>query len=159
MSGLLNDDEVARNLRAMGVPEHAIAHVRAHPGHRPPSPLVRQPAASFVHDPYAGMNKTEARRAQELEVKRRAGEIAGWWYEALTLKLADDTRYTPDFLVQYPSGQLELEEVKGFLREDAAVKIKVAAKLYPFRFTMYQRQKQKQGGGWKVTDYTNGAPP
>ena len=47
-----------------------------------------------------------------------------------------------------------MEEVKGFLRDDAAVKIKVAAKLYPFRFTMYQRQKAKAGGGWKVTDYT-----
>lgn len=119
------------------------------------APISSVRAGTFVSDPYARMNKAEATRAQELEAKRRAGEIACWWYEALTLRLADDTRYTPDFLVQHTTGQLELEEVKGgFIRDDAAVKIKVAASLYPFRFTMYQRLTQKQGGGWKVTDYT-----
>ena len=32
------------------------------------------------------------------------------------------------------SGVLELHECKGFWRDDARVKIKVAASLYPFKF-------------------------
>jgi hypothetical protein len=56
-------------------------------------------ARTFVPDLFAGMNKTEKKRAVELEAARRDGLILSWAYEKVTLKLADDTRYTPDFLV------------------------------------------------------------
>lgn len=116
-------------------------------------------ARTFLPSPYVGMNGTEKRRAIELEAKRQTGLIAAWWYERMTLKLADDTRYTPDFFVLETDGTITLEEVKGFMRDDAAVKIKVAASLFPFRFVLYEVRSKKLGGGWTVTDYTHGNPP
>lgn len=106
-------------------------------------------ARTFLPNLYAGMNKTEQRRGIELEAMKRSGLIAAWWYEKVTLKLADDTRYTPDFLVQELDGTLRFEETKGFWRDDAKVKIKVAAALYPFRFTSLVWEKT----GWKTVEY------
>lgn len=84
-----------------------------------------------------GMNKLEERYAFELEMRKRRGEIAGWWYEALTLKLGYDCRYTPDFLVLMADGEVQLHEVKGpHRREDAMVKIRVCATMYPFKLFM-----------------------
>jgi len=97
------------------------------------------------------MNTTEAQYSQELDLRLRAGEIAWYRFEGVTLKLADDTRYTPDFLVMLASGELECHEVKGtttktsssgikykapYCRDDAKVKIKVAAAAFPFRFKL-----------------------
>lgn len=77
------------------------------------------------------MNKTEARYSQELELKKRAGLIMHYVFEGITFKLAPDTRYTPDFLVVYLD-RFELHEVKGFFRDDAKVKLKVAASKFPW---------------------------
>ncbi len=66
-----------------------------------------------------GMNKTEAEYAGMLEERKARREIAWWKYEAITFKLADDTRYTPDFAVMLPNGEFEIHETKGgFIRED-----------------------------------------
>lgn len=106
-------------------------------------------------DMFAQMNGTEKRRAIELEAERRNGLIVLWKYEAVTLKLADDTRYTPDFFVLLHDGTVRMEETKGFLRDDALVKIKVAAALFPFfRFVMYTVRPKKEGGGWVIRDFT-----
>ncbi len=75
------------------------------------------------------MNKTEAAYAQRLELLKRAGEILDYMFEPLKLRLADNTFYTPDFLV-VRTERLELHEVKGFWRDDARVKWKVAAEQY-----------------------------
>lgn len=95
-----------------------------------------------------GMNKTEARYATLLELRRQANEILWYAYEGFKLRLADNTWYTPDFAVMDIDGFLECHEVKGFWRDDARVKIKVAANLYPFTFVAVQEQPKKQGGGW-----------
>lgn len=80
------------------------------------------------------MNRWERAYADKLEEQRRLGLVAAWWYQGLTLRLAHDTRYTPDFLVERAaSPQLELHEVKGFYRDDARVKVQVAAAMFPFR--------------------------
>lgn len=50
----------------------------------------------------------------------------------VTLKLADDTRYTCDFFVVDSKGHVQGREVKGFFRDDAKVKIKVAARMFPW---------------------------
>lgn len=108
-----------------------------------------------VHLPdlFAGMNKTEKARAIELEALKRAGEIRDWFYEKITLKLADDTRYTPDFFVVENDGGCRFEETKGFWREDAKVKLKVAAAQMPFRFIAYEGKPSQ----WTVTDYSRAA--
>lgn len=91
------------------------------------------------------MNKTEEKHAWDLEVRRRAGEIAWYKYEGITFKLADDTRYTPDFAVMLANGEIEFHEVKGrFFRDDAKVKLSVASAMYPFRFLLIQGGLEKE---------------
>lgn len=95
------------------------------------------------------MNRLEAERAAELEALRAAGDIVAFFFEAVTLKLAPDTRYTPDFLVVYPDGRQVIEEVKGRWEEDARVKVKVAAALFPWEFVGLRKRAKKDGGGWE----------
>lgn len=98
-------------------------------------------------DPFAGMTRIEKGFALQREHDKRVGLIREWWYEKITLKLADDTRYTPDFVIVHLDGMLECVETKGFMRDDAHVKVKVAAAQFPFRFTLVD----KKG----VHDYTH----
>lgn len=100
------------------------------------------------------MNKTEARYASHLELRRIAGEILSWSFEPITLRLAKRTTYTPDFFVVTASREIELHEVKGSWRaphqDDARVKIKVAAKLFPeFRFV----SASVDGKSWKFEEF------
>ena len=94
------------------------------------------------------MNKTEAEYAGMLEARKERGDISWYAFEAITLKLADNTRYTPDFMVMLADGVLEIHETKGgFIREDGWLKLKIAAGLFPFRFFLCQKQAKKDGGG------------
>lgn len=95
------------------------------------------------------MNKTEARYAAILEARKIAGEIREWHFEAVTLRLGDDCRYTPDFLVVLADGTLEFHETKGFWRDDAKVKVRVAASLFPFRFIAMRLVK----GTWHTEEF------
>ncbi|NBJ13316.1 DUF1064 domain-containing protein [Microvirga arsenatis] len=99
------------------------------------------------------MNKTEEAYAAHLELRRIAGEVAWYKFEAFKLRLADNTFLTVDFAVMLTDGTLEMHEVKGFWTDDARVKIKVAADLYPFRFIAAQVLPKKEGGGWKVEEF------
>ena len=80
------------------------------------------------------MNKTERAYADHLELRQHAGEIAWFKFEGVKLRLADSTFYSPDFAVMLAGGEMEMHEVKGFWRDDARAKIKIAADMYPFRF-------------------------
>ena len=95
------------------------------------------------------MNNTEARFAVELELLRLAGEIIWWKFEALKFRLADNTFYTPDFITIKPDGSMEVVEIKSIWRDDARVKIKVAAALFPFKFIALTAIPKSKGGGWK----------
>lgn len=96
------------------------------------------------------MNKTEAAYAGVLEKRKRAGEIQWYAFEIVTIKLADDTRYTPDFCVLLANGELEFHEVKGYWQDDSKVKIKVAAAMFPARFWAVFKQTKKDGGGFRM---------
>lgn len=109
-------------------------------------PLARAPLMNL----YEGMNKTEQARAIDLEAMKRAGLIVQWWYEKWTFNLADDLRYTPDFVIQKPDGSLEVEEVKGFWRDDARAKVKMFVALYPFPVRAYSLAKNKTSKTWEV---------
>ena len=91
------------------------------------------------------MNKTERRYADHLDELKRRGEVLSWQWEAVTLRLAERTTFTPDFLVQYRT-YIEIVEIKGRLQDDASVKYKIARDAYPcFRFKMIRWC----GLGWK----------
>lgn len=114
---------------------------------------AKEEARGKASAPGARLNKTETRYAQDLEYRKRAGEIADWKFEAIKLRLADMTTYTPDFAVWQNDGTLDFHEVKGgFIRDDALVKLKVAAEIYKYhRFLLVQYKKDerttKQIGG------------
>lgn len=94
------------------------------------------------------MNKLEADYAQRLELMLRDGSLLWYGFEAIKLRLADATFYTPDFFILNRDGLLECHEVKGFWEDDARVKIKVAASMFPFRFLGVRREPKSRGGGW-----------
>ena len=96
------------------------------------------------------MNRTEAAYQAHLEGRKLLGEVAWYRFEGIKLRLADGCFYSPDFAVMLASGQLECHEVKGYWMDDARVKIKIAAEMYPMRFIAVQALPRKQGGGWKV---------
>lgn len=100
-------------------------------------------------DLFEGMNETERKRGIELEALKRDGRIRDWWFERVTLKLGDDCRYTPDFAIIENDGTLRFEETKGHWRDDAKVKIRVAAQQFPTRFTALRIVK----GDWQTEEF------
>lgn len=94
-------------------------------------------------------NNTEKAYGSDLELLKRAGEIAWYAFEGVKLRLADNTFYTPDFAVMRSSGELEMHEVKGFWTDDARVKIKVAASLFPLKFIAARKTKT----GWETEEF------
>lgn len=83
------------------------------------------------------MNKTEQAYAERLALLQLAGEIRSFRFEPVKFRLADRTFYTPDFMV-VTADEVQFHEIKGYLPEDDAnVKIKVVAEMYPeFQFQM-----------------------
>jgi hypothetical protein len=99
------------------------------------------------------MNGTEAAYAEHLAGQQRALEVLWFKFEGLKLRLADNTFYSPDFVVMTGAYALECHEVKGFWTDDARVKIKVAASIFPFRFVAVTKRAKKNGGGWAVEEF------
>jgi hypothetical protein len=98
------------------------------------------------------MNKSEAEYSELLERRKLTGQVIDYKFEAVTFKLAPDTRYTPDFFVLLPNMEIEFYEVKGWMMEDSFVKIKIAAELFPFRFFLVRKKLKRDGGGWDVKE-------
>jgi len=82
------------------------------------------------HEP-GKMNNTEAKYEREVLLPNRPGLYLSWRFESIKFRLADKTFYTPDFVVVRSDGTIEAHEVKGFWEDDARVKIKVFAEMYP----------------------------
>ena len=99
------------------------------------------------------MNQTEAAYAQHLEGLKRGGFLEWYAFEAMKFRLADNTFYTPDFMVMLCGGELEAHEVKGFWQDDARVKIKVAASLFPIHFIAVKRAPKRTGGMWTLEEF------
>ncbi len=109
------------------------------------------------------MNLTERDYAARLDLLRGSGEILQWGFEGLTLRLAADVRYTPDFMVIRPLGtgfcRLEAHEVKGHMQDDARVKVRVAAALFPWlTFFIVRRAKgtSPRLGRWDIEEVPRG---
>lgn len=102
------------------------------------------------HKPGA-MNSLEKWYANHLDNLKHAGNIKEYWFESVKFKLADKTFYTPDFMVMMANNELEIHECKGFMLDDANVKIKVAANIFPFKFRLIKKVK----GVLHITDMGN----
>lgn len=119
----------------------------------------RKPVASTMTDPVtaiptdnpgivilpstdeAKLNKLERGWLAMLRLRHPHTDI---FIQGVTLKLGDDCRYTPDFFFIH-EGAAFAHETKGFFRDDAKVKIKVAARVHRWcRFILVTRNK----GNW-----------
>jgi hypothetical protein len=88
------------------------------------------------------LNKTERRWLEMMRVRRHCAKIG---IQEITFRLANQVRYTPDFSVTLldhmkEQASMVFYEIKGaYIREDAWIKLKTAASLFPqFRFVMAQ---------------------
>jgi len=99
--------------------------------------------------PAGTMNKTESAYARHLELLKHAGDVLWWKFEGMKLRLADNTFYTPDFVLLNRGSEICAHEVKGFWEDDARVKIKVAASIYPIKFVAVTRK----AGEWVYEDF------
>ena len=93
------------------------------------------------------MNKLEKKYADNLDLKRLAGEIVSWKYEPREFELAHRCTYTPDFAVYKNNGEIEYHETKGgHTWEDSWIKLKITARLFPqYRFVLVKWDPKK---GW-----------
>lgn len=136
--------EVARQLNA-GKPigqarAKAVRQVECVPGKK----RIRQRAGD-------GMNKWE----REYLARLRADCTCDHIYREVSLPLANGVRYKVDFLVAYADvcGSkwvcVRAYEVKGHMRDDAAVKLKVAASVYPWiKFFLAYKVR----GNWRTQE-------
>lgn len=113
----------------------------------------RQFAKGRVRRTPGTMNGTETAYSEVLRTRQICGEIAWYMFEGIKLRLADNTFLTPDFFVMLADGTFEAHEVKGHWEDDARVKIKVAAALYPIRFIAMKPNPKRAGGGWVMEEF------
>ena len=93
-------------------------------------------------------NQTELAYQDLLDIERKLGNIRSYSFEGIKLNLAQRTSYTPDFHV-VTKDCIELHEVKGFWEDDARVKIKVAAQMFPcYKFIAVTLKKC--AGGYEI---------
>jgi len=98
----------------------------------PPGPIGSARAADAIAPRSPYRSKTEALYEARLRAMLFSGDICAYRYEAVTLRLGDRVRFTPDFRVVLADGTVELHEVKGaYTREDARIKLQTAATLFP----------------------------
>lgn len=117
------------------------------PGRGEPKASKSEPGA--VLDSDSRMNRWESRYADRLQAMQAAGDIKDFDFEAIKFNLGYRCWYCPDFAVTLPDGRIECHEVKGFMRDDAAVKIKAAARRFPaITFRLARIVK----GAWVVTE-------
>lgn len=109
-----------------------------------PKKLTTVPAIGVFRD--KKMNKLESAWAKELDQQLSDGKILWYKFEGIALRLADRTFYHPDFIVMENNGVIRIDETKGFMRDDANVKLKVAASLFPFVFRLIR----KKGKVWDI---------
>lgn len=141
-------DRSARNSRLRRAPATTMAAIEHPPVVQTPEPATASPAGdlAFVPKPStdeAKLNKTERAYLAHL----RAIYPAEIGIQNVTLKLADDCRLTADFNYINALGRWVFVDVKGFQREDALIKMKVAARCFPqIDFVIVK----KNGKGWEI---------
>jgi hypothetical protein len=104
----------------------------------------------------------EANYARYLNFLQRNGDVISWSYEPKTFwfdKIKRGTRfYTPDFLVTWKNGTSEFHEVKGYMDQKSATKLRRMKQFYPdvtvqlIDKSRYQRLNKQLSGlipGWE----------
>ena len=113
--------------------------------------LDDKPSAKSLKRSDGYRSQLEADYAAKLEQSRRDGVITSWKYESIRFRLVDkridQVWYKPDFRITYPGGYVVHDEVKGFMREAARLRLLMAVEQYPEeRFRLVTRK----GGVWQI---------
>ncbi len=134
-----------------------IGHLHPAVSGRTEAAIIRELAGEQVPPPAKeagdGMNKLERSFFEQMSASPHVVKVLR---EPYKLRLAGRTWYTPDFVV-WPvvyTGDCRpaCVEVKGFMRDDAAVKLKVAATLYAeWRWLLVTRAGRHS---WEVREVT-----
>lgn len=142
----------------------AVPHPRTVQLQQVPTPAkLAKKAPSRIRQNAAGLNKTEQAFYDYLKSQQDTGVPRSVLPpQSITLRLANGCRYTPDFVVVFhfqttkgwivPTTDLVAYEVKGFMRDDAAVKIKVAATSFPWITFYLVTRLPGGGGGWAISE-------
>lgn len=94
------------------------------------------------------LNKTEARFDAYLWRQHAVGAVLWHLPQCMSLKLADGCWFRIDFAFLPADRLFTIVDVKGaraMIEEDAKVKIKVAAAMFPFRFAYAFPQSKRDG--------------
>jgi hypothetical protein len=94
----------------------------------------------------ANLNKTEKGYLDYL--RRMRPQWIG--VQCITLKLGHDCRYTPDFWALDDTGLRAIDVKGGHTWEDSLIKLRVAARLYPFIYFVIAKRK---GLVWEHTPF------
>ena len=135
-------------LQLTDLPRHMQDQVSAQL-HAAPAAPASSIKVAIKAKPSADESKLNKLESAWLAVLRADITLAWVGVHALTFKIGDDCRYTPDFIALNLDGELIAYETKGFMREDARVKLKVAARMFPFvGFVLVERK----AGAWICTE-------
>lgn len=99
------------------------------------------------------LNKTEARFDAHLWRQQAVGAVLWHRAQCLSLKLADGCWFRTDFVILPADHVLTIVDVKGakpMIEEDAKVKMKVAASIFPFRFAYAFPKSRAQECDWTL---------
>lgn len=107
-------------------------------GAKAPANLKKQSGSRY-------RSKLEERYHAHLLAEVKQGRIDRVDYEPVRLRLAEGCWYTPDFRV-IRDGKTEFHETKGYMREAARVRLRVAAELHPYPFYLVRAD----GAGWRI---------
>lgn len=92
-------------------------------------------------------NKTELAFAAHV---RACYPDAVIYEQQVTLVLANGLRYTPDLFFPGKGARPAFYEVKGFMRDDAAAKIKMAAQVHRWADFFLVTKQGRTCGGWDI---------
>lgn len=102
--------------------------------------------------PKAGMNRAEQKYAEHL---KWCTGVVKWRHEPMSFWLAEGLRYTPDFLVEYEGGVIEIVDVKALwgngkpgVEDDALAKLKMMGQMYGDWFTVKAVWFDKKENMW-----------
>lgn len=102
--------------------------------------------------PADGMNKLERAFWERLEEAKRQAVFLDVWREPFKLRVVSNRYYIPDFVTHDAfNNHVTIWETKGFMREDAELKLLAAAERYfCFRWVLVQRDRRK----WRCIEVT-----
>lgn len=93
-------------------------------------------------------SKLEAEYALVCQARKMAGEIVDYWHHPFSFKLPGERNsYTPDFLLWFTDGHVEIHETKGWSRNirEGIAKLKTAAGI--MRWAQFVKV-EKEDGKW-----------